>query len=156
MEVKIPDETAKSALTKALYKLGFSSALDGETLANMADAFKLESYKSGEVIFKKDEIGKTFYIIYKGNVQVHGKKFGMLPSTLATFKPGDSFGEMALVQTIIRTATTKAQGETELFALHSNQFKTLFDKNPTFKANLQKLAQSRGLEITSKSGQGLL
>lgn len=155
MEVKATDAAAQTMLTKILYKLGLSSALDPDDLANMVAAFSLEVYKSGEAICSKGEIGKAFYIIYKGKASVAGRKFGLVPSTVAVLGPGDSFGEMAILKTIIRTTTVKAQGESEIFALHSTRFKDLFEKNPTFKNNLEKLARSRGLEIESKGNKGL-
>jgi CRP-like cAMP-binding protein len=70
-----------------------------------------ETYEDGEVIFKEGNSGDWVYVVLSGAVEVSkavdGTKF-----VLSILKPGEVFGELALIGAVKRTATTRAIGRT--------------------------------------------
>ena len=87
------------------------------TLEQLADALEEVDAASGEEIVRQGEPGDRFYLIKSGafDVQVDGK-------LVQTLEPGDSFGEIALLRDLPRTATVKARTEAALYALDQRQF----------------------------------
>jgi len=64
----------------------------------LAEVLTERSYEPGEDIVKQGEEGDTFYIVKNGEVQVTVKdEDGSVLPIVATYKKGDYFGELALV-----------------------------------------------------------
>jgi CRP-like cAMP-binding protein len=70
-----------------------------------------ETYEDGEIIFKEGNSGDWVYVVLSGAVEVSKATDGTR-YVLSTLKPGDVFGELALIGAVRRTATTRAIGRT--------------------------------------------
>jgi MFS family permease len=75
------------------------------------------SYADGEPIIREGEVGDRFYILASGRTSVTSG--GEQRSELG---PGDSFGEIALIRKVPRTASVIAIGPVEAFALDRDAF----------------------------------
>jgi MFS family permease len=72
---------------------------------------------AGEEVITQGERGDAFYLIEEGEVEVfENGKFRRKEG------PGESFGEIALLHDVPRTATVRASAETRLLALTREQF----------------------------------
>ncbi len=76
--------------------------------------------EAGAAIIHQGEPGDRFYIIRSGSVQVERDDH-----LLATLGPGETFGEIALLHNVPRTATVRAVEPTELLALEATDFHDL-------------------------------
>ena len=83
-----PIEYTVATLRKSVFLAG----LEESVLAALASKIEPLLIESGKTIVTKGEIGSTMYIIIAGVVRVHDDEV-----TLATLKPGDVFGEMAVL-----------------------------------------------------------
>ncbi|MCC6173847.1 MAG: cyclic nucleotide-binding domain-containing protein [Chloroflexi bacterium] len=70
--------------------------------------------------------GHEFFIVLDGRVMVLE---GHDP--IATLGPGDFFGEIALVESVPRTATVRAEGICRLLVIGHREFHALMDEFPT-------------------------
>lgn len=75
------------------------------------------AYKNGETVITEGEKGEELFIVLSGKVKV--QRGG---AELATFGPGDHFGEMALVRSQPRSATVTAAGPSELMVIRRTEF----------------------------------
>jgi CRP-like cAMP-binding protein len=101
----------------ALMNVPFFISLPGPELERLASALVPVSARPGARIITQGQLGDRFYIITSGEVQVDvdGKPVRILG-------PGDSFGEIALLHHIPRTATVTALTPMELLALDRHHF----------------------------------
>ena len=70
-------------------------------------------YKSGEIIIRENDQGETAYVIESGRVEVtkylQGKNIH-----LTYLYPGETFGEMSMIDDKPRSATITAADDTEV------------------------------------------
>ena len=71
------------------------------------------------------------------------KKMMLLHKTVATLKPGEFFGEIALISAEPRTATIVAAEPTLLFTLISSDFQFVLGENPAAAAEMKRIALRR-------------
>ena len=88
-----------------------------------------KKYEPGQVIITEFEPGDSFYLIQSGNVQlvkcVNGQK-----KNLDILKPGEFFGEMAILDNSPRSATCVAAGPVQCLEFNKANFEILITGNP--------------------------
>jgi NADH dehydrogenase len=106
-------------------------------------------YEPGEVIVKQGEIGDSFYIIVKGEVDVVREEPGAGETRLATLGAGEHFGEVALLQKIPRTATVRAVMATDLLSIGRGDFEAVARSLNLVKAGLADVVKKRSPALVS-------
>jgi len=107
------------ALLKQIPLFGTFQPADHEQLAGL---LRRRNLKKGDVLFRKGDEGTALYIIIKGRMKI------TVPSklgdeiTLAILSRGDFFGEMALLDSLPRSADATAVEETLLYVLNRSDF----------------------------------
>lgn len=67
--------------------------------------------------------------------------------TVATYGPGDFFGEMAIVDAKPRSATVTTTSPARVLAMFGTEFRRLQEAQPSIAAELERVARSRRLEL---------
>ena len=97
-----------------------------------------KKYEPEQVIISEFEPGNSFYLIQSGEVQlvkcVNGTK-----KNLDILKPGEFFGEMAILDNSPRSATCMAIGPVECLEFNKENFTLLITGNPQLALILLKL-----------------
>ncbi len=88
-------------------------------------------FSDGETIFTEGEESREMYIVQSGEVQIT-KRFSSGEIKLATIAKGDFVGEMALLESLPRSATAKSVGKTRLVVLQSGGLLLKIRRDPTF------------------------
>jgi hypothetical protein len=86
-------------------------------LSNIVPIMQEVKFQDGEAIFRKGDMGTSLYILYDGEVSIMNEEHH-----LATFRTGDFFGELALLDAEPRSATAIAHGEVTAFRLDQEDF----------------------------------
>ncbi|MFZ5822296.1 MAG: cyclic nucleotide-binding domain-containing protein [Chloroflexota bacterium] len=96
-------------------------------------------FQPGEVIFKENSSSKELYVIAQGEVEIRINpalisapgKVGPEESTIATMRRGQSFGEVALVDEGLRSASARAiQKDTRLLVIQRDKLIMLCETYP--------------------------
>lgn len=97
-----------------------------------------KKYENGQVIITEFEPGDRFYLIQKGNVQLV-KCINGQNKNLDILKPGEFFGEMAILDNSPRSATCLASGFVQCLEFNKENFEILITGNPQIALNILKL-----------------
>ena len=86
--------------------------LSTEQVARLSQVGELELFQPGEDIVVEGTLGDSFYLILSGLATVHTARVSL---PLATLGAGEFFGEMSLLEPVVRSATVRAVEITEVF-----------------------------------------
>jgi CRP-like cAMP-binding protein len=81
-------------------------------LEHLAAALEEVEYPSGSTVIATGQPGDRFFVVEDGVVEIEGTTFG----------PGESFGEIALLRDVPRTATVTASTDVILQTLGREEF----------------------------------
>lgn len=95
-------------------------------------------YEPGEVIISEYEPGDCFYLVQSGKVQLL-KCVNGTSKNLDILKPGEFFGEMAILDNSPRSATCLAVGNVKCLEFNKENFELLIAGNPQIALHLLKL-----------------
>jgi CRP-like cAMP-binding protein len=111
----------------ALKNISLFRALDESSLASIAQQMKTYRFAPGSSVIDEEASGKfgRLYSVVSGTAEarVHGE-------TVATFGPGDSFGEMSVLDGEPRSAAVVATSELETLGLSSWNMRALLREEP--------------------------
>ena len=94
-------------------------------LADLAPLMDEEEYEKNTVIFKEGEIGDCMYIIHQGEVRIHKSN-----TTLAILKEREVFGELALLDPEVRSATATTDSNCILFRIDQEPLYEVIENRP--------------------------
>ncbi len=97
-----------------------------------------KKYEPEQVIISEFEPGNSFYLIQSGEVQLVKCVNGSMKN-LDILKPGEFFGEMAILDNSPRSATCMAIGPVECLEFNKENFSLLITGNPALAIILLKL-----------------
>lgn len=121
-----------------LKKVPIFGTLPPRELEFVARSIKERLYDPGAVIVKQGEPGVGFFLIADGRVEVthDGHK-------IREMGPGEFFGEMALMEERIRTATVTAKERTRCLQLVRWDFRALLKENPDLAVRMLEVVVQR-------------
>lgn len=105
-----------------LRKVPFLENVESKFLQRITDALTEVKFKVGDVIVKKGDVGKVFYICKTGKVKVTDIEVGGTKYDDQTLGAGDYFGERAIVTEEPRVANITATEETVCLCLSRDVF----------------------------------
>ena len=119
------EEQIKRIKEKCIQSFIFNS-LDDKELKTVIDSFEEKHYKSGENVITQGDEGDVLYLVDSGELDCEKVfKAGNKPTYLKTYKPGESFGELALLYNAPRAATIRAKTNSTCWALDRECFNNI-------------------------------
>lgn len=119
--------------TAALSAMPLFRGLDDDALASIARGLRTRRFRRGEVIFHLGDPGDALFIVASGAVKITLPSETGDEAILATLRPGDFFGELALLDGAPRSATAAALEPTETLVLPRNRFRELIATEPVIR-----------------------
>jgi len=104
-----------------------------------------------EIVIREDEYGETMYLIITGDVSVIKDLGGAHEIELDRIGPGDYFGEMALFEDVVRSASIRTERETRLLVLNKLEFKEIVREYPKISMNICRILSGRIRRLHKKS-----
>jgi CRP-like cAMP-binding protein len=86
-------------------------------------------YAAGETIFSQGDLGTEMFIVQEGEVHIV-KHIAHESHLLSKLEKGDFFGEMALLESVPRTADAIAHTEVKALIINGARFDEMLRKNP--------------------------
>lgn len=112
-----------------LVKVPLLAQLDDKARRGVSELATRRMYGPGEYIIRQDDSATAFYIMLRGRVQVERETDGTV-EVLRELGPYAFFGEVALLEDTVRTASVKTLEETECLLLPFWQFNVLVEQYP--------------------------
>jgi CRP-like cAMP-binding protein/tetratricopeptide (TPR) repeat protein len=113
----------------------------GET-STVATKFRMEKFEAGRNVVTQGEPGEHFYVIQDGAADVLVRSDGE-EEKVRTLRPGEYFGEIALLRDIPRTATVRAADPLTVFSLSKSDFRDLLGGHPFMVRKLERETERR-------------
>jgi CRP/FNR family cyclic AMP-dependent transcriptional regulator len=112
------------------------SGLTPEQLADLASVAVPRRWGAGEVIFREGDPGDTCYIVQRGTVRITRNHSDGRTITLAELREGEIFGDLAMFDSEVRSATVEAAEETTAVALLAGDMRRLLLRHPDISLKL--------------------
>jgi CRP-like cAMP-binding protein len=104
--------------------------LTPEDLERVAGVAVPRSFGAHDVVFREDDDSDTCYVVRKGHARALREHSDGRQITLATFGPGDIFGELAMFSAERRSATVDAIDALEVVAILGRDMRALMRRHP--------------------------
>ena len=110
--------------------------LGREELEAVAAVAMPRRFAAGEIVFRERDDSDTCYIVRSGHARALREHAGGRQLTLATFGPGDIFGELAMFDDERRSATVEALDDLEVLAILGGDMRRLMHEHAAIAVKL--------------------
>lgn len=109
-----------------------------------------KTYMNGDIVFAEGSEGQHMYLIVSGQVEISRSSEGR-KTVLSQLGPGEMFGEMALVDSGLRTADAVAVVDgTRIMAINQGYFVYLVSQQPAFALSLMRVMSQRIVKLSEQ------
>src|SRR2546429_3700244 len=115
---------------QSLARVPLFKKLEPHELEHLAEEVDQVNYKTGETIFNEHDRGDALYILEEGRVRIWVYDEDVKEVTLAELKPGDFFGELAVLDRGERSSSATAVTDIHLHRLSSDDFQQFLIDHP--------------------------
>jgi CRP-like cAMP-binding protein len=113
-----------------LKRVSIFSSLSDEDLHELMAVTRRRPFRTGEVIFHRDDPGQMLYVIKEGKVKISLTSLDGQEISLVVLGKGEYFGEFSLFDGLPRSADAVALEKTECYTLQRSDFDKAILKNP--------------------------
>lgn len=127
--------TEESAI-ELLRRVPLFAELEQGELEHFSRVAVPRSFPDGTRVFHEGDRSDACYIVRSGGFRVTREHSDGRAITLANLGPGDIFGELAMFDGEVRSASVEALGDGELLALPASEVRALLARNPEITVKL--------------------
>jgi CRP-like cAMP-binding protein len=142
-------DTGPSDVVELLGRVPVFSTLEPPDLERIAEVAVPRSFEPGQAVFREGDASDTCYVVREGHaraIRTHGDGRTI---TLATFGPGDIFGELAMFEDELRSATVEAIEQMNVVGVLGPDMRRLMSEHPQIAMRLV-IALGRRLRETNE------
>jgi CRP-like cAMP-binding protein len=141
--------TGAGETVELLGRVPVFSTLEQDDLERIADLAVPRTFEPGQIVFREGDASDTCYIVRSGRARAVREHSDGRTITLATFGPGDIFGELAMFEDELRSATVEAVQLTSVVAVLGPDMRRLMVEHPEIASRLV-VALGRRLRETNE------
>lgn len=138
----------------ALSEIPLFRGLPAERLKKLSEVLRKKSVPSGTNMITADQPGEVVYVLLEGTVKILIEQVDGREVILAFLGPGDTVGEMSLVDSAGRSANVMTMEKCTFLWMDRSTFQELLRNVPEFAQNLVRLLSSR-LRMANEQIQSL-
>jgi CRP/FNR family transcriptional regulator len=112
------------------------STLESGDLERIADMALPRQFEPGQAVFREGDQSDTCYVVREGHARAVRSHGDGRTITLATFGPGDIFGELAMFEDERRSATVEAIETTSVIGVLGPDMRRLMSEHPAIAVRL--------------------
>jgi CRP/FNR family transcriptional regulator, cyclic AMP receptor protein len=143
------EATRSADVVELLGRVPVFSTLEPGDLQRIAGMAVPRQFAPGEIVFREGDQSDTCYVVREGQARAVRSHADGRTITLATFGPGDFFGELALFEDERRSATVEAIEPTSVVGVLGPDMRRLMGERPQIAARLV-IALGRRLRETNE------
>lgn len=118
----------------------------------MKDSALGRLYADGEAVVREGEMGDCMYRLEEGQLEVvTGGTDGRPEVRIRVMEKGAIFGEMAIFEKEVRSATVRALGQARVLTIDKKMFLRRVQEDPSLAFNLLRMMSNRIRNLTSQS-----
>jgi len=125
-----------SEVVELLGRVPVFSTLVLSDLERIAELSVPRRFEPGEVVFREGDASDTCYVVREGRARAIREHGDGRTITLASFGPGDFFGELAMFEDELRSATVEAIEPTVVVAVLGPDMRRLMTEHPEISTRL--------------------
>ena len=138
-----------AARVALLRRTSLFAATPENVLSSIVPIMHEVPFADGQQIFAQGDLGASLFVVQAGQVGIFAGS-----QQLATFGPGDFFGELALLDAEPRSAAAVAQGAVTAFRLDQEDFYDVMEERPEVLRNILRVLCQRLRRQNEKSTAG--
>jgi len=119
------------------------AGLEDEDIRELMSVAKRRTFRSGEVIFHREDPGQVLYVIKEGKVKISLISPDGQELSLVVFGKGECFGEFAILDGFPRSADAIAMEKVECYTLQRSDFHKAIMKNPKIAIQVMEVLSKR-------------
>lgn len=137
--VLAPGSTSLATFLRGVPVFG---GLEGRSLQRIVDVLDEQTFPVGATIFNEGELGRTMYVLREGEVEVLRASSSGKNVPIVRLGPGETFGEMTLVELQPRSATIVVKKKAKTYSLTNMDLYNLYrDDNYAYVIVLQNICR---------------
>jgi CRP/FNR family transcriptional regulator len=122
--------TKAAEIVELLGRVPVFSTLEHDDLERIAGLAVPRTFEPGQIVFREGDASDTCYVVRSGRARAVREHSDGRTITLATFGPGDIFGELAMFEDELRSATVEAVQRTSVVAVLGPDMRRLMAEHP--------------------------
>jgi len=149
--MKNPQEMS---LVTFLRSVPIFGGLEGRSLDRLIERLQEQRFEPGEVVFNEGELGRTMHVLREGEVEIVRRASSGDEALIVRLGPGETFGEMTLVELQPRSATVVAKKRTHTYSLTNMDLYNLYrDDNYAYVIVLQNICRMLSRRLRKADGR---
>lgn len=124
--------------------------IDEDELTRIALTMTRRRYRRDEVIFHEGDPGDSLHVVVEGQVKITRESAEGGEAIVALLSPGESFGELVLLDGAPRSATATAMEATETMVMPRSTFLELVEGGSPFRSRLLTGLAARVRRLTNQ------
>lgn len=134
------EEPPVTPLIDIIHRIPIFATLPESHVVKIAKSAHLTRHEAGQVIFTQGTEGHHLFIVLEGTVAVWKDYGDEAPDLLTVCGPGDIFGELALIDEVVRSATVVVREPCQLACIDKSDFTDIITEHPVGVAFMKSLS----------------